>query len=391
MIAQVDLPKEDFFEERTFQLKHADPDQLKTIIEELYSETSGTTSTQQLLTGRGGTGRTSSTSSATGNPEDLVRVISYAMRKQITVIASPQNMERITKQIEEEWDRPLDIELDQYRIITLSNSDPVKMADLLKTLFSQEGATSSSGSTSTRNLQQMLGASSTSTATDRQKIIGSLFGMVTFEPVPDTKKLLVISQIPEAYEVVKRLIEKLDARDEADVPTVITLNYADPEALSDQLNAILNPDGSTATIQRSVRGLSAYSTGTSQAVSTSEEGSGTITPWWTRQQQDTTRMPVSNLLGRIRFIPVHRSKAILVLAPPEYLEDVRALIADLDRPGMQVMIKVVIMEINLTDMSSLGLQISSGGLPYALSAFSTLEYLGPEAVPGIMLLLWKVT
>jgi type II secretory pathway component GspD/PulD (secretin) len=114
------------------------------------------------------------------------------------------------------------------------------------------------------------------TQDSRQKIVGSLYGMLTFEPVPDTKKLIIISQIPEAYDVVERLIQKLDARDEADVPKVITLKYADPEALCDQLNAILNEPGTTATIQRSVRGLSAYSTGVSQAVSTSEQGSGPL-------------------------------------------------------------------------------------------------------------------
>jgi general secretion pathway protein D len=369
LVAQIDLPKQDFFVERTFNLKHADPDQIKINIDQLYGDTSTSTTQQYARLQMSTTAR---------NPEDVVKVIAYSMLKQVTVIASPQNMERIARQIEEQWDKPLDVEKDQYRIVSLNNSDPVKLADLLKTLFSQD----STSSGSTQNLLRMITGGTTQDS--RQKIVGSLYGMLTFEPVPDTKKLIIISQIPEAYDVVERLIQKLDARDEADVPKVITLKYADPEALCDQLNAILNEPGTTATIQRSVRGLSAYSTGVSQAVSTSEQGSGTITPWWTRQRVDDTQMPTSNLIGRVRFVPVHRSKAVLVLAPPEYIKDITSMIEALDRPGMQVMIKAVIMEIGLSDMTSLGIQLSSNGSfastlgPNALTALNTLIYRGPE-------------
>ena len=369
LIAQIDLPKEDFFVERTFRLKHADPDQIKTNIEQLFTDTAQ--QQQQQF-------RFSMTTTAR-RPEDTVRVISYTMLKQVTVIASPQNMEKIARQIEEEWDKPLDVEKDQYRIVSLNNSDPVKLAELLKKLFSQE-----SSSASTQNFMRMIFGG---TAQDsRQKIVGSLYGMLTFEPVPETKKLIVISQVPEAYDVIERLIQKLDARDEADVPRVIPLKYADPEALCDQLNAILNEPGTTATIQRSARGLSAYdTTATNQAVSTSETGAGTITPWWTRQRLDTTQMPTSNLIGRVRFVPVHRSKSILVLSPPEYIGDITKMIEALDRPGMQVMIKAVIVEINLSDTTSLGVQLSSNGTfsaeigPNALTALNTLTYRGPNS------------
>lgn len=367
LIAQIDLPKEDFFVERTFRLKHADPDQIKSNIEQLFTDT-----TQQQQQFR------YSMTTTTRRPEDTVRVISYSMLKQVTVIASPQNMEKIARQIEEEWDKPLDVEKDQYRIVSLNNSDPVKLAELLKKLFSEE-----SSSASTQNFMRMIFGG---TEDSRQKIVGSLYGMLTFEPVPDTKKLIIISQVPEAYDVIERLIQRLDARDEADVPRVIALKYADPEALCDQLNAILNEPGTPATIQRSARGLSAYdTTATNQAVSTSEEGTGTISPWWTRQRLDTTQMPTSNLIGRVRFVPVQRSKSVLVLSPPEYINDITKMIEALDRPGMQVMIKAVIVEINLSDSTSLGVQLSSNGTfssevgPNALTALNTLTYRGPDS------------
>jgi len=91
--------------------------------------------------------------------------------------------------------------------------------------------------------------------------------------------------------------------------------------------------------------------------------------WWGRgsQSRRDEEMPTSNLIGKIRFIPVHRSKALLVLAPPEYLDDIKELITILDKPGKQVMIKAVIIEIAHTNMTSLGIQLASNS-----SAFGTL-------------------
>ena len=80
-------------------------------------------------------------------------------------------------------------------------------------------------------------------------------------------------------------------------------------------------------------------------------------------------MPTSNLIGQVRFIPVYRSKAVLVLAPPEYMEDIKAMIEALDQPGMQVMVKVVIVQVDHDNMTSLGVQLSSN--PTAFGAIGT--------------------
>ncbi|MBN2511741.1 MAG: hypothetical protein JXB18_02275 [Sedimentisphaerales bacterium] len=341
MIAQIDLPSGDYFVERTFKLKHADPDQIKQNIEGLYSQTATTGRINYYDYNRSRT-----------DPKNEVKVISYPTQKQVTVIASELNMEKITRQIEQEWDVPLDIQKDQYRILTLQNSDPVKMAELLNKLFSEEDS-----STGSSNLMRMLLGDSVES---KQKIVGSLYGLLTFEPVPDTKKLIVISKIPEAYEVIERLVNQLDGQEMGEVPNVVVLKYADCESLCDQLNSIFNEAGTPTTIPRSAKGLSSYDAeNQGAAVSASESTSSTITPWWTRQQRTTDQLPPSNLIGKVRFVPVQRSKAILVMAPAEYVDDITMMIESLDQPGMQVMIKVVIAEINLEDNSSLGVMLSS--------------------------------
>lgn len=85
-----------------------------------------------------------------------------------------------------------------------------------------------------------------------------------------------------------------------------------------------------------------------------------ITPWWDQGQRSRNEMPASNMIGKIRFVPVHRSKAMMVLAPPEYMDEIIQMVAALDKPGKQVMIEAVIIEVDHASMTSLGVQLSSG-------------------------------
>ena len=352
LIAEIDLPEEDIFEDETFDLKHADPDEIKKKIDELYDK-------RVLQYSYRSSYSSSSSYRFSGDEKDTVKVIAYPLLKQVTVIATKENLKKIADQIKE-WDIPVDLESDQYRILSLKNSDPVQLATLLNRLFTED-------SNDSRNFIRML-FSGRSDSDSQQKIVGSLYGTLTFEPVPDTKKLIVISKIPQAYDVIAKLVEKLDSQETAEVPRVITLNYADAEDLCDQLNAILNEPGTPATIRRQVEGLSDYDPEAgSSAIAGQENDAGTITPWWTRQQRNNSAMPFSNLIGQVRFIPVHRSKAILVLSPPEYIDDITNMVKELDKPGMQVMIKVIIVDINLSDATSLGVQYASDP-----SAFGTL-------------------
>lgn len=364
LIAEIDLPTLDIFKEKTFILKYADPDQIKENIDNLYSDAAAA-SNYSANYYRYGPG-------ANTSEEDTVKAISYPAFKRVTVIASEKNLDKITKLITEEWDIPMDIKSDQYRILTLENSDPVQMAELLSKLFSEE-----QDSSGTSQLIWLLGGSDST----KKKIVGSLYGMLTFEPVPDTKRIIVISKIVEAYDVIEELVKKLDGQEKAEVPRVLTLKYADPEDLCEQLNAIMNEPGTTATIRRSVRGLGDYdmSTGTATAATGASESGGqsdsTIQTWWSGQRQAEDEMPTSNLIGRVRFVPVQRSKAILVLSPPEYIADIEQMVQNLDQPGMQVMIKVVVMEVNHSDMTSLGVQFSSDPTAFGQFGINSIDIL----------------
>lgn len=352
LIAEIDVPV-GIFETGHFKLKYADPEKVKEYIDELYSD-------QQQ---RGGYYSYYYYRSRNRQQTDIneVKVIAYPTLKEVTVIASAENLAKITGQIAE-WDKPIDVKEVAPLIIELKNSDPVKLTTLLTTLFSEK----SSGRNSFYDYFFGRGRE------EQKKIVGPLYGQLTFEAVPDTKKIIVISKIPEAYEVIKELVLKLDRQEPAELPMVVTLKYADSEDLCDQLNAILNEPGTRATILRRRRGLSDYTAAGADSGSGSnnrnqnrdqtQSSANELVPWWTvgtARSRIGEEMPISNIVGKIRFIPVHRSKAILVLSPKEYQDSIKVMIEELDKPGKQVMIKAVIVEINHEDLTSLGVQIAT--------------------------------
>jgi general secretion pathway protein D len=379
LIAEIDIPT-GLFQTEHFKLKYADPDDVKEKLEELYDATSSTS-------GRGGYTSIYYFGSArsTAMSAETVRVISYVTRKQVTVIASAENMEKVRQQIKE-WDVPIPVDELKPRIIELHNSDPVQMAELLKTLFTEEGGGGMS-------IYDILFGSGTE---DKQKIVGPLYGQLTFEEVPGTKKIIVISKIPEAYDVIEQLILDLDREEMGEIPKVIELKYADPEDLSERLNAMFVEAGQQAPIRYAEQGLSATSAmdaaedsasggGSSNNQSAGQSQQQTYTPPWSGSGARSSideELPISNVIGRIRFVPEPHTKSIMVLAPPEFMDEIEELIAQLDVPGKQVMIEAIIVEVEHTKVTSLGIELSTNPNAFgsagenALTALANITHLG---------------
>ena len=349
LIQEIDVPPGQFLTEH-FKLDYADPDLIKKNIEDLYGP-------ERMLT----TQRPNSSRSGTGLSADTVKVISHIALKEVTVIASPDTMDKVRQQIKV-WDIPIDVNAVKPRIIELHNSDTSQMVTLLTSLFSREAASSQFSV-----YDYLFGYGHE----DKEKFMGPLYGQLTFEEVAGTKKIIVISTIPEAYDVVEDLIRKLDQAEMAEVPQVIKLKYRDPEALAMHLNAMFNESGTSAAIQLSERGLRDYSMDESQDNTNNPNNRNNTTnsnqsnnateyrPWWTTGREAMGEAAISNVIGRARFIPDTYSRSILVLAPPEFMENIEQMITELDTPGKQVMIKVIIAQVDHRNMTSLGAQFSS--------------------------------
>jgi len=375
LIAEIDIPT-GLFQTEHFKLKYADPDEVKEKLEELYTATTPGSGSRYTSVYYFGSSRGSSAMSA-----ETVRVISYGTRKQVTVIASAENMEKVRKQIKE-WDVPIPVDELKPRIIELHNSDPVQMVDLLKTLFTEEGG----GGMSIFDI--LFGGGSE----DKQKIVGPLYGQLTFEEVPGTKKIIVISKIPEAYDVIEQLILDLDRQEMGEVPKVIQLKYADPEDLSERLNAMFVEAGQTARIRLTAQGLSTasemsdssatqsnQSNQSTQSSNTTQSDSSTYTPPWSgsgARSSINEELPISNVIGRIRFVPEPHTKSIMTLAPPEFMDEIEGLIAELDVPGKQVMIEAIIVEIEHSKVTSLGVQLATNRDAFGTLSENSIRALG---------------
>ena len=215
LIAEIDIPS-GLFETRVFQLKYADADKVKENLEDLYEQETGYSS------GSGGYSR----SSRNVETSETARIIAFPTKHQVTVIASPENMRKIAEQIAE-WDVPLDLEQIKPRIFTLRNSDPIRMAKLLNTLFAGDDG----------DRVNIYDVTFGKDAEEKRKTVGPLSRQLTFQNVPGTNKIIVTSNFPEAYDIVGKLILELDKQKMADkdvkqvVTKIFTIRYRDPEEL----------------------------------------------------------------------------------------------------------------------------------------------------------------
>jgi len=328
LVQEVDIPS-GLFERKTFQIKYSDPTDIKTKLDELFNYLGSSSST-----GTTGTARTTAslrtTASGTASlSADNVSVIAYPALRQLTVIASADNMEKVEQMIDQ-WDQPIDPEKIRPRIITLKNVDPIQMATLLSTLFgSSSGSTGGTTSTTTRTMLTTATSGASTATTTGQQLVGQLYGKLTFEDVPGTKKIIVISNIPEAYDVVENLVKELDGEEMAQVPEIVQLKYADAEDLCRRLNALFADVGQTATIPLTTTGLTTPSSMGTTTTGTSTTATTTYTPPWSGSTAGSTTtsttLPISNVFGKVRFIPEPGTKSILLLASQQFYAGVETI------------------------------------------------------------------
>ncbi len=357
----------------TFHLRYADAEQVATNIRDLFSQTGNTRQGQgqnnpfqQFFQnrGQGGGGNQGGRGGNQGNqggrggnqnsqdgaaPSANLRVTANTQQNSVTVLAEKQVLEQIRSQINSSWDRPVDENV-APRIYDLKNSDPIKVRDALRELFGQPSGNNSSSS------------------------VGRLAGQFTFEALPEQSRLIVLSKSPDHFETIDRLISDLDQPLTAGLPRIVELKHATAEELAEQLNTLLSQEGTLAQIPRQETGLTEGAAGASPFASDQEAtannqqntSAGTMQFWWQRARPPTTTAGSSNLVAKVRLVPVWRQNALMVLSPPEYSQAIVDLITELDKPGRQVLLKAVIAEISIEDATALGLRWSNAPITPAL-------------------------
>ncbi|GMV25624.1 MAG: hypothetical protein AMXMBFR58_16550 [Phycisphaerae bacterium] len=370
LLDALDRPSAGAFKSQTYRLKYADATVIAQQIQDLFAgegpsgQRSSSRRQNQQNQNRNPWGQPQQAEAATS---EGMRVSANVQQNSVTVVAEQPVLDQIAKQIEDQWDLPLKVEDVVPKTYELKNSDPIKVRDLLNSMFSSSAT--GAGATQTRanqgGQQQPSGGASSSSAGTQSRLAGQF----TFQAMPDSGKLVVLSKSRDNFDVLDKLIADLDTPQTVGLPAIVELKHANSEDLSEQLNTLLAQDGTLAQIRRAESGLTTGSQASpfSQTTTTSDDGqtttdqvsSDTIPFWWQRSRPPTANRGPSNIVGMVRIVPIWRQNAVMVLAPPEYKNSIVQLINDLDRPGRQVLISAIIAEMSTDDALALGIRWSS--------------------------------
>jgi len=335
-------------------LKYADADKVAEMIKELYTSTQGYSGYDSYSYYRYGPGRLE-------RPADI-KVFADSRSNSVNVLAPPRIIEEIREKIDTIWDRELDEDVVMPRIIALEHTDAKKMEELLTDLFGEEDTSGRSP------FYGYFFGSSRRSATSYKRDVGALFGQVRFKADVHTNAIIVVAKTADSLDAAEKLIKELDRQaPEFGNTWVSFLQHANCEDLSERLNAILSATGTPAVILRSKAQLERRAETTvsdqgqkADAQKTQQpQKAGTMQFWWAQGRREVDLEEVSSLIGKVRIVPDARLNALIISTPPEYAASVKKLVEDLDKPGRQVLIEAVVVQVDLEKLGGLGIRFSA--------------------------------
>jgi general secretion pathway protein D len=337
----------------TYRLAHADASEIEQNILDLFEQTSS----PQRSTGR--TQRRTPQrpnqppSPATGpGPTAELKVTVNVLQNSVTVSADPAVIGDISRLIATEWDLPRPS--GTSKVYNLRYTDPIKLRDILQEVLGQGGG----GAGGARRTAGRAGGAAQ--PSDVSQLVGNIYRI---EAYPEQNSLVVLAKTEDSFEYLDTIVEGLDQPTDVGLPMFIELKHADCVSLADELNTLLQSAGGGSTIARGERGLSGVEIpgegeGFSGAGREDDASDQMRFPWQSgRQPEDQS--PETALIGKVRIVPITRQNAVAVLCPLPYRDPIRNLIETFDRPGRQVMISAVIVEVELNDDFALGIRVSS--------------------------------
>ena len=381
----------------TIQLQYQDAQTIAGIVNDLFSARapSGGASTarsggqgqnQNQRQPGGGRGQNQQSGELVGTSEQLVVTVLPATNS-MTIRAEPNIMKDIRKLITE-LDQPSSRDTDKiFRLYDLKYTDPLKVQTVLGSLLESGGGSSSARRSTGGNNRNAQGVNraggfggSTGSESGADVAIANIFRI---EAYPDSNRLIVVSKTPSNFKWLDDLVAQIDQPMDAGLPRNIPLKHASAVELAEILNALLAESGQTAAITAPQRGLSGINFDTAggagttsgsqanQATTTSTDGRSTSTsgsqiqfPWQSaRGAGASDQSEVSSLVGKSRVVPNAGQNSLLVLAPAHIQDRLEKIITDLDRPGRQVMISVILAEVQLGDEFAFGVKWGPGVAP----------------------------
>ena len=390
MIDLLDVPAYVDVRTKTIQLNYQDAQTIANIVTELFSaRTSGSgggggaqrapAGGQQQQQGRAPRAPGAAGGDLlVGTSEQLIVTV-LAATNSMTIRAEPAIMKEIESLISV-LDSPSSGSADGiFRLYDLKFTDPIKVQAVLQSLLEGGGGArrtggaggGARGGTGAARVAGLGGGAGGEAGAD--VAIANIFRI---EAYPDSNRLIIVSKTPDNFRWLDALIEQIDQPLEAGMPLNIPLKHASAVELAEILNALLAQSGATATIRAPEEGLSgidfnvASTNGTSNtnaftSGNNNPAGGGAAEgqiqfPWQSGRAAGEDAAEVSALVGKSRVVPNAGQNSLLVLAPPEIQQSLSRIIEDLDKPGRQVMISVVLAEVQLGDELALGVKWGPG-------------------------------
>jgi general secretion pathway protein D len=390
MIDLLDVPAYVDVRTKTIQLNYQDAQTIANIVTELFSaRTSGSgggggaqrapAGGQQQQQGRAPRAPGAAGGDLlVGTSEQLIVTV-LAATNSMTIRAEPAIMKEIESLISV-LDSPSSGSADGiFRLYDLKFTDPIKVQAVLQSLLEGGGGArrtggaggGARGGTGAARVAGLGGGAGGEAGAD--VAIANIFRI---EAYPDSNRLIIVSKTPDNFRWLDALIEQIDQPLEAGMPLNIPLKHASAVELAEILNALLAQSGAAATIRAPEEGLSGIDFNVASTNGTSNTnaftsgnnnpagggaGAGQIQfPWQSGRAAGEDAAEVSALVGKSRVVPNAGQNSLLVLAPPEIQQSLSQIIEDLDKPGRQVMISVVLAEVQLGDELALGVKWGPG-------------------------------
>ncbi|HWL52641.1 MAG TPA: secretin N-terminal domain-containing protein [Chthoniobacteraceae bacterium] len=120
-------------------------------------------------------------------------------------------------------------------------------------------------------------------------------------------------------------------------------------------------DGQLETTQTSTRRDDSTTLASSTTTSTTMSGGSATNVLGTVQENDDKVLPLTVMVGNARLIADQRNNTIIAIAPPESLDRIASVIAQLDKPPIQVYLSIIIMELDVSDGLDFGIDFYRQG------------------------------
>lgn len=344
----------------TFPLKNADAEDVAKQIKDLLNAQDGSRFPSYVFFG--------DPSGSGGSKSRKATVVADRRRNSVVVQAPQAELPSIQKMIEF-LDEAVEGESLAPKIYALKYVSAVDVEDVLNELFLKK---------SQQQRPYWYYDEEPPQTADRN--VGRLYGKVRITSEPYSNSIIITSNSKEALGAVEEVLKKLDAPSQAGEGTLrVVLKHGKASTVANSLNVLFAKNGSPPIRQNNQnqpqnqpqpnqnQNPNGPTTDRSFELERENQEDGYFP--WLGGAPDNTRgsdtkaglRQVSDLVGRVRVVPDHRSNSLLLSANVHLLPQVLRLIDDLDAPTPQVMIEARIVEVSSNFLDRLGVRWSPDG------------------------------